>query len=365
VAASAGVVASGAFAQDVARLPPVVTAPAPGPPLATSTTLREIRFRGRISSNERVLVEVGPGGAPTAIAVQQRLALSAKGDYFMGVQAPVVSVRRAPGSDAEPGGRRGLILWQGFSPGRRVLAADARLSVGAAASFLPLRISVEQRGDRVVVTIRNATRTTVAGFSGSIAAPEAANVLDGLRDALREGRPAGERYVTVEGLKPTGSFAVEVPMRVAGEVRLAKRRMRIATVVRTARPFVARLDGPETPVFALRATPVAPFSLVRPPEAPTWAAAVKAGRVRAGHALLRHVQAARLAAARHRQYEQFLANPDQLGAARTVYVFRSAPKPRVAAAPREDGDGRALAVVLGIVAAALAGGLLTVWWAHS
>ena len=56
-----------------------------------------------VASTERVRVGVDVDGRPAAIRVRQRLVVQGKGDYQLGVGAPLLDVRRGPGSDCEPG----------------------------------------------------------------------------------------------------------------------------------------------------------------------------------------------------------------------------------------------------------------------
>jgi hypothetical protein len=353
--ASLAAVAAPALGQELARLPSTVTPPGPGPPLATSATPLELRFPGRISSSERVLVELGTTGIPVAIRVRQRLVVRGKGDYSMSVPAPRASVARAPASESEPGGRTGLVLWQGFSPGRRVLVADAELQVAAAAPYLPLRFRVRRGPLGRELTIRNVTGVSVSGvaFRGRIGVEEAAGALDELRASLAGHRPAGERYVTVEGLEPGGSVRTEVPMRVTGTVRAGGRVTRFSEVVRGSRALVVRLPASGPVELAATAVPVTPRleRSTRPD----------------GEALLAVVLSARLDAARFRQYSQFLANPDRLGPARAVYVFRTTPS-AAASSPTAQVDRHGSNPVIGVALAvcALVGAAgLVVWWAHS
>ena len=65
----------------------------------------------------------------------------------------MVSVTPGPGTESQPGRRENQILWEGFSPGRRVLAAWADLRLEESVAGLPVEVSVEP-GE---VTIRNAT----------------------------------------------------------------------------------------------------------------------------------------------------------------------------------------------------------------
>ena len=86
----------------------------------------QLPLNARLDSRERVLVRTLPDGDVLAVRVVQRLSLTGTGDYFLSVPAPLLDVRAAPGSQAEPGFRRSGIVWQGFANRGRVLIADAK-----------------------------------------------------------------------------------------------------------------------------------------------------------------------------------------------------------------------------------------------
>jgi hypothetical protein len=369
VLASVGAVTAPAPAQNLARLPGTATPPAAGPPLTTTATPLELRFPGRIASRERVIVELGPTGMPVGIRVRQRLVLRGTGDYSLSVQAPLISVARAPGSESEPGGRTGVLLWQGFSAGRRVLEADADLHVAPASRALPLRFQVRRgpRGRELVV--RNVTRSTLyePGFTGRVTSTDAAGALDELRAALRNGWPAGDHFVTVAGLRPGGRLHAEVPMRVSGTVRVAGRTSRFGRVVRGDDPLVLSLASRGRVDVTATAVPVPPLAALRPPAGSSWSEAARANRIRGGARLLALALATRLDAARYRQFSQFLANPDRLGQTRAVYVFESRPGARAAPAPPADRDDASQPLLGAVLALGSVAGVLglVVWWAHS
>src|SRR5262249_6207254 len=111
--------AVGAGAQGVPVDLPPGTAPTtpvpPFPPLATSRV--EIRLpHGRVRSDERVVVGLGPDGTPVQVRVHQRLRILGPGDYSLVVPGPIVDAETAPGSATPAGLRTGALIWQGFSP---------------------------------------------------------------------------------------------------------------------------------------------------------------------------------------------------------------------------------------------------------
>ena len=113
-------------------LPSVRTSLTPGPPLAgSSAPTTEVLFPPGMTSDQRVLVGIDTTGKPVSVAVVQRLRLRNLGDYSFAVSGPIVDVEAAPGTDSEPGLRRDAILWSGFSPGKKTLAARATLRLRA------------------------------------------------------------------------------------------------------------------------------------------------------------------------------------------------------------------------------------------
>ena len=106
-------------------LPGPVPYPTDSPPLVSGGVLPQMYLAPglHVASNELVRVGVDRSGRPNAVSVRQQLVVSGKGDYQLAVGGPVADVRRAPGSESEPGFRADQVLWAGFSPGRKQLAA--------------------------------------------------------------------------------------------------------------------------------------------------------------------------------------------------------------------------------------------------
>jgi hypothetical protein len=307
------------------------------PPMPAPTPLLEQRFPGSIASRERVLVGVGPNGQVRALRVVQRLELAGLGDYVFAVGAPVLEVRAGRGSRSEPGLRRGAILWQGFSPGRRTLVADARLRLAEGAGALPLRVS--RAGDRLV--LENTTDLETTAFSGGAPAADVSTAVQAARQAAATGGVADGIVVRVTG---TRSFRVRVDAPLAVEGQVGGRRFR--AVLGGGRPL--RLVVPAGPGrgFEVTARPFLP-------------AGVLSGRPTLGETVV-----ALLRLARVRQYNTFLSNPDPRGRAQAVYVFRPArAAPRAETASRGGSDGwSALGVVAALgLAVASFGGLLVLW----
>jgi hypothetical protein len=371
--------------------------PSPTLPLDTKVPLRseappaqlQVPLNARVESRERVLVDALRDGRVVGLRVVQRLTVTGTGDYFLSVPAPVLDVRAAPGSDAEPGFRRTGILWQGFADRQRVLAAAAELDPARAATALPLRLELAATVDgrplvgserrsgrlRLELRLRNATAVRVPLASGRATRPaELRRVVARTVSALRRGEIPEQPVVQVEGQIRTRTAVVDAPLVVSGEVRLPVRRLAAAVVrggslVRRGREVAVRfrlvLAGPERMKATVALTgsatgaAVPAASVVAEPSAAAAAAAAghETTTEAAGTLLLR--------LARVRQYDAFLANPAPGGSVEAVYRFRTTnPPAQVAvAAPRPDHDSILFPVVLLIAAVGATGGLV-VLWAH-
>jgi hypothetical protein len=289
-------------------------------------------------------VTIDGAGAPIAVRATQRLDVRGVGDYSFRVGAPVVDVRAAPGSARAPGLRTGAVLWEGFNPGRRVLAAVLELDRAAAAASLPLR--VETAGDRV--TLRNLTTITVSAFAADALAPQLRTYLASLRRAAARGEPPTGGGALVTSTLERQSVQVSAPLLVQGTV--GRRRVRLL-LGGSAHPLSAAFPRGRV---RLEVTAQPPHELLTP------------GPADSGRALLARATRASLEFARTRQYETFLGNPDVTGPSSTTYVYvsgRRAPMPTVAVS-RPGGHGWLRPLLVAIVALATAA-LAAVAWAKS
>jgi hypothetical protein len=327
--------AAGASSPVSVLLPSTRTGLTETPPLLARTRLPEQRFPGSISSRERIVVGVGETGAVRSVRVVQRLVVRGLGDYVFAVGAPAVEVRPVPGSRSDPGFRRGAIVWQGFSPGRRELAADARLRVRDAAGALPLRVSIESG----TLTLENATAVRARTFGGSAPAGDVAAALRAVRRAAATGTVAGDLLIHSARIRQQ-LVTVDTALRIEGE--FADRRVSVVLGGGNPRRIVVPGDPSARP--RLRLT-VRPFFADEP-----------------GRPTLLRAAVASLRLARLRQFESFLVNPDPLGAVAAVYEYRLEPA-RAAPPPAPAESGWSTAAVIAAVGAALAGsvGLLALW----
>ena len=336
----------------------------PAPPAVT-------RYVFHISSDQRVRVGVDQEGRPVTVRVRERLDVSGRGDYQFAITGPISNVRRAPASDSEPGLRVNQVLWAGFSPGRKVLAADVTLRPRGAAPFLPLRLALRREDGGVTLAIVNATRTPVFAYAGFVRPQESAALLDQTRRAALAGfrvRPAHATFIgAVDQLTPRP--LIEAPMRIEGELRLeGSSPLPISATLGDGRPLAIRVhaDGSGRAHIRLRAWPAPVEKLLRPIGASTWQEAVRRRHLPAG-SLLRRLQEARLRLVRVDQYETFLANPDADGRNRIVYEYETAAvrSPRVTPVRESDSGGGPLVALLVVGASVLAAAAALVAWAHS
>ena len=356
-------------------LPGPVPYPTANPPLLGRTPL-PVAYLGpllHISSTDRVVVGVGPDGRPARVVAHQRLLIRGKGDYQLAISAPVEDVRAATGSDSEPGLRIDQVLWAGFSPERKVLAADVTLRPRAAGKYLPVHLRLRRDGDRVTLTVLNTTPTGESLYAGTTHPPELARLLDATRRESLAGHRLTAAYATFFGLVrvPKRKAPIEAPFRVEGELQLpGQAPVSFSRTVGDGHPlaFTVEARGSGTPHVHLLARPAPVIRLLRPPGAATWTEAIRRRPLPAAF-LLRRLLETRMRLVRTDQYQSFLSDPDADGRSRSVYEYETVAAgavPRATPAPSQDGGGTSALLVLAIAvgSVALAGGGVALW-AHS
>jgi hypothetical protein len=339
--------AAGTAAAGVVPLPSPTTRIGSEPPLGSATPTGPVQLPRppRVDSRQLVLVGVAESGELATIRVRHRLTLNGRGDYFFQVPAPVRDVRALPESQSEPGLRRSAIVWQGFSPGRRVLAAELELEPGVVARTLPLRI---ERNDGAI-TLRNTTSVEVEGFTGKVERSSMRRLLA----RLSARSPAAAPAVQVAGQTRRRRLRAEAPLRIRGTIEREGRVLRrVGLILGGPEPAEATISAPAGARVALTAEPVPLISdLTRPP------------RDAGGEELLVLAEQALLRVARVNQYRSFLASPGS-GTAAAVYRFRTVDPPAALPTPADDDESNLL-LVLGLGAGAvfaLAGAVVV--WAH-
>lgn len=273
------------------------------PPVGGGATTSAEARRHRVTAATTVRVSVdASSGAPFRVRATQRLTVKIAGDYFYSIGAPLTDVREAAGSERAPGLRAAAILWQGFNPGTRVLAATAELEPGEAAKGLPLRVRVTGAG----VVLENTTAVTVSAYEAGVQRADVETFLASLRGALAGGPAPLSNTVRLTTAVTQARVSVSSPLQVTGTI--GDRRVDLL------------LGGTGAP---LQATfPPGPVRLVVRPHPPTELLGSAQGL--AGKPLLRRAVLASLEYARWTQYEQYLGNPDPSGTSRTSYVYATA-----------------------------------------
>ena len=129
--------------------------------LPTPAAAQDLDLLGQVGARpDRVLVSVVPGpvrndevvlagldGAGTLqrVLLEQRLLLTGKGDYQVRERGPARAAE-ALGDEPAPVTKFGAVVWQGFSPGERELAARLTLDPVLEAARLPLAVAVTFTG---------------------------------------------------------------------------------------------------------------------------------------------------------------------------------------------------------------------------
>jgi hypothetical protein len=322
-----------------------------------------VRVPGSLDNAEAVRVGLAQDGTPVSVVVVQRLSIRGLGDFRFVVPAPAVAAVPAGGSQSLPGLRQAGIVWQGFSPGRRLLGARITLRPAPAAAGLPLRVSVERHNGLTRVRLENRTVRQFAITRGTAPLPALQAVLARVRHELgREvaaGRPLPMVLERVQG-QPTVQQIVpfDSPLSVAGTITVAGgRTARLDTTLGGDHPRsrVVELRGEGRVTIALDAA----FERDRRKLLPT------AGELASSSDPVHALQTALARTAVALQFQQYLASPQPGGASRTTYRYVTARAAAIAPAPTrgDDGPSALLLALIAIGGLAVLGGL-TVLWAH-
>src|SRR3954454_990459 len=107
---------------------------------------RPSKVPGDVRNDETVLVGMDGGGRPATVRLDQKLLLEGTGDYAIRERGPARAAEPLIAGDDPPNTKFGAVVWQGFTPGDRLLGArlaldagveGARLAVAGAVSFTP------------------------------------------------------------------------------------------------------------------------------------------------------------------------------------------------------------------------------------
>jgi hypothetical protein len=351
------VAAAATSATSAAAAPPPVSLPWPPtvlpqvPPLAPKTSgvlPLPPRFFRQLSNRERIVVRLDEDGKPHSVRVLQTIVLKRLGDYVLTIPAPVLSVNPGPGTESQPGQRENQILWEGFSPGRRVLAAWADLRVAESVAGLPVEVNVEP-GE---ITVRNATAATVPSFTADPIPASIAEVSGRVRAAVKANVFAEGLNVELEGNQTPEQLRVAAPLRVRGTVRVSGERVPFSGLLDGIRRPELRVPIPDgDPKLEMRVR-AADIDLPSPAQDP--------------RTLLAQTIRLELTYARKRQFDQFLASPDRTGPSSAIYIYRTSPPLRaetlIPYGEEEDHTVGWIVLGLGFAAAIPAAAVL---WARS
>ena len=222
---------------------------------------------GKVRNDERVLVGLGGDGSVRTVALEQRLDVLGVGDYAIRERGPAREATSL-GSERPPLTQRGAVVWQGFTPGHRALAARLKLDPQIEARHLPLTATVTFTGasgqagpladggripgpGTVHVTLANVTSQSQQLPTGSDAT--AAQLADPLDVALQVAkRPTAARLPTTDDRLPASLAVTDaanvdasqgVPMRISGSLRLAGTTGTVRGPATTATPDGATFAG--------------------------------------------------------------------------------------------------------------------------
>jgi hypothetical protein len=300
-----------------------------------------------VSNKERVFVGLDRDGTPHSVTVVQTSRLNRLGDYVFAIPAPVVSVLPGPGTESQPGQRTNQILWQGFSPGQRVLSARAELRLEESAPYLPVKVRAQPGGGGTTVIIENQTGVQVASYTGDVEPTSLAQVLARIRTAIERNLFAEGLNVELRGRRMPTKIEVAAPLYVSGTVGTKR--------------FSALLDGVDHK--AVRVTV--------PGERPKVAftartAAVPDAVPASGPGRLAGTIELELTYARKRQFDQFLTSPDPTGKSSATYIYATGPRPSAPAAVESEGsDSHTLGWIALVLLLAAGLPLGAVLWARS
>jgi hypothetical protein len=373
----------------------------------------ETRLPGPVADREEVSIGLSTNGQIASVAVVQRLTITGTGDFSFKVPGPARDVQALPESGAIPGLRKGALLWQGFAAGTKILAARVELFPDQEAKRLPisltLRMSVDERpisaglpasgAFRLILEIKNSSAVPIRVADADADPARLAPVLDTLRGLLTSGRRIrpGQDGIP-DAVETTGTVTsrqepVEVPFEVRGEVLFPPGSLSEATVEgATARSdakgthveFQIQVGGgaPQEatvdvrgqanrlglPGFQMTGGPASPLARqLRPPFGRSWSGALARAPERLdGRRMLGLAMDVLWRAARLRQFDAYLGNPDVNGTSTSRYSFRLAPAVRPPGRPVDPPAGAApAAIAAALVLLVVLGTALALAWAHS
>lgn len=222
---------------------------------------------GKVRNDERVIVGLAGDGSVRTVALEQRLDVLGVGDYAIRERGPAREATSL-GTERPPLTQRGAVVWQGFTPGHRALAARLVLDPQIESRHLPLQVTVTFTGadgrtrslgdggtlpgpGTAHVTVANVTSQAQQLPTGSDA--PAAQLAGPLDLALRVAEhPSAARLPSTDDRLPqrlsvTRAATVDasqgVPMRLTGRLRLSGTTGSVTGPATTATPDGATFAG--------------------------------------------------------------------------------------------------------------------------
>lgn len=382
--AAAGALALVAVASPVAAVPgrettvpgqaKVLTLPRPQghvPPIAAAFPDRPERLRrsqvsGTVDDTERVEILVGPTGAPASVTMTQRFVLTGNGPYIIWERSSAQDVEALDDTPA-PVLKREAVIWQGFIPGRRELAAKLTLDPVVEAELLPLAVELEWRGEgrigpgvtlpgpgELLVRLRNRTSRSVTVPTGEVEPRHLAGPLDTLlryAAAKKPGAPpaAGRGLPATLPARTAGQpveTAAVAPFRVTGTIRVTGGApgspetgaithlpdgLELDGVLQGDGEFTVRANGPGALALALTAYPTLDPRQLQPISGATWAEWARRKPLPSeARDALRTLVSAAASAARADDYAPYLGHHGP-GKVTTTFHLRVAPAGATAA----------------------------------
>lgn len=336
---------------------------------------------GPVVNDETVNVGVGGDGSVAIVGADQRLSLTGEGDYSVRERGPARSAVSLS-SENPPITQRGALVWQGFSPGRRDLAARLVLDPQIEGPHLPLTLAVGFTGadgrtaalapgghvpaaGTVTVTVTNGTSQpqvlpTADDAPAAVLAPLLDTALAVSRRAGPDRLPSTDAGLPAEvqaGAVARVQAAQSVPFRLTGSLTVAGATATVDGPATTpiaggasfegtlggslpqnaaaSVTFTAKVDGPGELVLDLEAVNTLNQGELAPPDGHSswarWAAAGPSKQQR--KAALDLLVAVAATGARASSYSPYLG-ADLAGKGSTRFHYAFAPAPKVVAAAR-------------------------------
>ena len=359
---------------------------------------------GDVRTTEDVTVALAGDGTPATVVLDEHLHLTGVGNYLIYERGPAREARPL-GDSIPPVLKLGTVIWQGFSPGSRDLAARLHLDPALEAERLPLRAtlsflpkgggatqSLRPGGDvpgpgTVTIHLENTTGQPQTVPSGVGAPRDIARPLDAMLNAARRagtqpnraivlpvaGRGLPER-VPAAGVGQAAAFVL-APLRVLGTITapgttasltgpattLTDGGGRVNGVLSSTADF--RLDVPTASQVALdlTVTPTLDERTLRPPDGSTWAAWGQTHRTEPQRrAATNQLINGAASAARAASISPYVG-ADTPGPAVTTFRYRIAAKADVAVAPRTLKPRPLALSLLGVAVLAMVTGAAALW----